>query len=57
MEKLIRVQSVEHFRRLLKNNPDDAEREALESLIADEEAKAANEQTFSTNSKPPALRP
>jgi hypothetical protein len=51
MEKLIYIQSIEHFRRLLKNNPDDAERDVLESLIAEEEAKAANQQTLSDSSK------
>ncbi len=40
MEKLIRNQNIEQFRRLLGNNPDDVEREVLESLLAEEEAKA-----------------
>jgi hypothetical protein len=40
MEKLIRNQNIEQFRRLLRNNPDDVEREVLESLLAEEEAKA-----------------
>jgi hypothetical protein len=40
MEKLIRNQNIEQFRRLLGNNPGDVEREVLESLLAEEEAKA-----------------
>lgn len=40
MEKLILNRNIEQFRRLLRNNPDDAEREVLESLLAEEEAKA-----------------
>ena len=40
MKKLVRNQNIEQFRRLLQNNPDDVEREVLESLLAEEEAKA-----------------
>jgi hypothetical protein len=41
MKQLICRQNIEQFRRLLKNNPDDAEREVLESLLAEELAEAA----------------
>lgn len=39
MEKFIRLLNIEHFRRLLKKNPAAAERETLERLLAEEEAK------------------
>jgi hypothetical protein len=54
MEKLICIRNIEHFRRLLKNNPDEAERDVLESLIAEEEAKATNQQTAIDRLKTPA---
>jgi hypothetical protein len=39
MEKFIRRLNIERFLRLLKNNPADAEREVLNRLLAEEEAK------------------
>lgn len=44
MAKLIRNQNIEQFRRLLRNNPGDVEREVLESLLAEEEAKADSQE-------------
>jgi hypothetical protein len=41
MKTLVCRQNIEQFRRLLKNNPDDVEREVLESLLAEEIAEAA----------------
>jgi hypothetical protein len=40
VKKHIRNQNIDQFRWLLRNNPDDVEREVLESLLAEEEAKA-----------------
>jgi hypothetical protein len=40
MKTLICRQNIEQFRRLLNNNPDDAEREVLEILLAEEIAEA-----------------
>lgn len=39
MEKFIRSLNIERFRKLLQKNPGDAEREVLERLLAEEEAK------------------
>ena len=43
MERFIRNQSIERYRRLLAQNPGEAEREMLERLLAEEEAKAQKE--------------
>jgi hypothetical protein len=46
MEKRIRNQNIEQFRQLLGNDPDDVEREVLESLLAEEEANADMQERF-----------
>jgi hypothetical protein len=40
-KRTIRLQNITQFRLLLKNNPDDTEREVLESLLAEELAEEA----------------
>lgn len=55
MKQTIRLQNIEQFRRLLKNNPDDAEREVLQSLLAEElaaEAASAETPTLCTHESP-----
>jgi hypothetical protein len=56
MEKHIRNQNIEQFRRLLRNNPDDVEREVLESLLAEEEAKAEMQECVERGIVSPAER-
>jgi hypothetical protein len=41
MDRFVRRQNIEHYRKLLAQNPSTAEREMLERLLAEEEAKEA----------------
>ena len=43
MDRFIRRENVKHFRELLKNAKDDAERERLQKLLADEQQKQRDE--------------
>lgn len=43
MEKFVRLLNIERFRRLLQDNPTDAQRDVVERLLAEEEAKAKPE--------------
>jgi uncharacterized protein YciW len=45
VEKFVRKQNIERYRRLLAENPSEAERQVLERLLAEEEAKEADANT------------
>jgi uncharacterized protein YciW len=45
VEKFVRKQNIERYRRLLAENPSAAERQVLERLLAEEEAKEADANT------------
>jgi hypothetical protein len=42
MEQFIRRQNIEHYRKLLAQTTDEAQRQMLLRLLADEEAKASS---------------